>query len=355
MPLKNLSCDFKAERDTEILRSIRTLEKINDKPAAEFWKDVADKPTFPPLDEAWAKKVRDLPAEKQVEEITAELKSSNPGFDGKMTPTVENGVVTGLEFVVDEVTDISPVRALAGLNLLSCHGSSADRGKLADLSPLRGMQLKSLSFWWTKAADVSPLKGMPLTVLNCGGDVSDLSPLSDLPLTSLSCGGAHLSDLSPLKKMPLNHLQITNSPIVDLSALKGLPLSELDCSYMPLADLSPLKGMSLTQLGCHDTAVGDLSPLKDMPLTSLRLQHTAVSDLSPLKDMKLTYLDCGETQISDLSFLKNMPLKYLRCDFKLERDGAILRSIKILEEINGKPAAEFWKEVEANKSAEKKP
>jgi len=40
MPLKELGCDFKAERDVEILRSIKTLEKINDKPAKEFWKEV---------------------------------------------------------------------------------------------------------------------------------------------------------------------------------------------------------------------------------------------------------------------------------------------------------------------------
>jgi len=40
MPVKELWCDFKAERDTEILRSLKTLEKINDKPAQEFWKEV---------------------------------------------------------------------------------------------------------------------------------------------------------------------------------------------------------------------------------------------------------------------------------------------------------------------------
>ncbi len=51
---------------------------------------------------------------------------------------------------------------------------------------------------------------------------------------------------------------------------------------------------------------------------------------------------------------KDMPLKELGCDFKPERDTEILRSIKTLETINGKPAAEFWKEVDA-KRAEKKP
>jgi len=33
MPLIILSCDFKPERDGEILRSIKTLATINEKPA----------------------------------------------------------------------------------------------------------------------------------------------------------------------------------------------------------------------------------------------------------------------------------------------------------------------------------
>jgi len=40
MPLKELGCDFQPERDTEILRSLTTLERINEKPAADFWKEV---------------------------------------------------------------------------------------------------------------------------------------------------------------------------------------------------------------------------------------------------------------------------------------------------------------------------
>jgi tRNA A-37 threonylcarbamoyl transferase component Bud32 len=40
MPLKELFCDFQRERDAAILRSLTTLERINDKPAADFWKEV---------------------------------------------------------------------------------------------------------------------------------------------------------------------------------------------------------------------------------------------------------------------------------------------------------------------------
>jgi len=40
MPLVELRCEFKAERDAELLRSIKTLKTINLQPAKSFWKDV---------------------------------------------------------------------------------------------------------------------------------------------------------------------------------------------------------------------------------------------------------------------------------------------------------------------------
>jgi hypothetical protein len=43
MPLKEIRCDFERERDAEVLRSLTTLERINDKPAADFWKEAANK------------------------------------------------------------------------------------------------------------------------------------------------------------------------------------------------------------------------------------------------------------------------------------------------------------------------
>jgi hypothetical protein len=48
MPLKYLDVDFNPERDAAILRSIQTLERINGKPTAEFWKAVAARPSNEP-------------------------------------------------------------------------------------------------------------------------------------------------------------------------------------------------------------------------------------------------------------------------------------------------------------------
>jgi HEAT repeat protein len=132
---------------------------------------------------------------------------------------------------------------------------------------------------------------------------------------------------------------------LDLSPLKGMKLTGLDCGGTRVSDLSPLKGMPLTGLDCRCRQVSDLSPLKGMKLTFLACDHTQVSDLSPLKDMQLTHLSCRESRVSDLSPLRGMPLKEVYCDFRPERDAEILRSLKTLETINFKPAAQFWKEL----------
>ena len=305
LPLKELRCDFKPFRDTEILRSITTLDKIAAKPAKDFWIEVDEKQA---AFEAWCKQVAAMTADKQVEAVAKKLMEMNPGFDGKVRKNIEGNVVTELEVVTDNVTDISAVRALIGLKTLDCsgtHSNSQPQGQLADLSPLKEMKLTELQCNSTKVSDLFPLKDMKLTILNLRyTNVSDLSPLKDIKLTNLDCRYTKVSDLSPLKDMKLVNLH---------------------CSYTKVSDLSPLKDMKLTELWCWNTHVSDLLPLKGMPLTNLYCQLTNVSDLSPLR---------------------GMPLKELQCDFKPGRDAEILRSIKTLEKINTKPAKEFWKEVD---------
>jgi WD40 repeat protein len=236
------------------------------------------------VDDAWLKQVAALPAEKQVEEVAAKLKELNPGFDGKVTPSIENGVVTGLVFSTEDVTDISPVRALTRLQGLECSAGGAV-GKLR---------------------------------------LSDLSPLKELPLTYLHIGGTGVSDLSQLKGMKLKRLICAYTPVSDLSPLKEMPLLEsLNCDGCKVSNLSPLNGLKLTELACASTKVSDLSPLQGMPLTVLQCQDLAA--------------------VSDLSVLKGLPLKALSCDYKPERDAEILRAIPTLETINGKPAKEVLK------------
>ncbi|HEX4132581.1 MAG TPA: SUMF1/EgtB/PvdO family nonheme iron enzyme [Pirellulales bacterium] len=122
-----------------------------------------------PAFEQWVKATQALPAEEQLKAVSRKLMELNPGFDGKLTgfdgkgtPRIENGVVTELGCVSDNVLDISPVKALVGLKSLSCSGSTSGKSRLSDLSPLAGMKLASLYCCNSQVSDLSPLRGMAL-------------------------------------------------------------------------------------------------------------------------------------------------------------------------------------------------
>src|SRR5262249_61847021 len=108
----------------------------------------------------------------------------------------------------------------------------------------------------------------------------------------------------------------------------------------------PVKAMNVKRLSCDHTVVSDLAPLRGMALKVLSVAHCGrVTDLAPLRGMPLQLLWWGGSAVSDLSPLRGMPLKEVYCDFRRKRDARFLRSLKSLEKINGKAAAEFWKEV----------
>jgi tetratricopeptide (TPR) repeat protein/tRNA A-37 threonylcarbamoyl transferase component Bud32 len=291
------------------------------------------------IESAWFTHVGTIPASEQVRAVADKLKEQNTGFNGDVKPVIEGNVVVGLEFVTDDVTDISPVRALPGLKSLTCCGTytTKSNGRLADLSPLKGMKLAKLEVHYNeRLTDLSPLAGMPLEFFHCGRTgVADLGPLRGMPLTVLVCGFTSVSDLSPLK---------------------GMKLKELYCYHTRVADFSPLEGMPLEQVRCQDTPLKNLGPLKEAPLKGLECHRTEVADLSPLKGMtELFGLNVLSTKVTDFSPLKATPgLKLLWCDFVAERDADVLRAVKSLEQINDKPVVEFWKDVD-NKRSEKKP
>lgn len=176
--------------------------------------------------EQWLKDVAALPAEKQIEAVSAKLVELNPGFDGKLrafdlgsiAPVIERGVVTSIGLTAENVTDVSPLRAFVGLTALDFH-----RGEFTDLSPLKGMPLTKLAIHFTNVSDLSPLKGMKLEYLDCyGTPVSDLSPLRGAPLVHLDLRVTKVSDLSPLQqckslnKLGVNGTQVTRTGVAAL-------------------------------------------------------------------------------------------------------------------------------------------
>lgn len=119
--------------------------------------------------------------------------------------------------------------------------------------------------------------------------------------------------------------------------IENAVVTELSFLTDNVADISPVRVLDrLRVLDCGGTngqgKLSDLSPLTGMNLTTLSCRDTKVSTLEPLRGMKLIHLACQYTPL------------WNRFD---SRDAAILRSITTLESINHKPAAQFWKELEA--------
>lgn len=312
MPLKELRCHFVAERDAKILRPIKTLEKINDLPADEFWKRV-DAGESPQVAGAAGKRQRVSatstttsatlqsvttgvgPTAEQVRRFVEKMKQLNLGFDGQAQYATEKGKVVRLEFSTEDAADISPVRAFTELKVLRCSGAyrnSTIYRQLADLSPLAGLSLKELNCAHSLVSDFNPLKGQPLEVLNCG-----------------------------------------STQVTDLSPLKGMPLKQLFIIYTQLSDISPVRGMPLERFACEGSKVSDLSPLKGAPLQTL---------------------SCHRGKVTDLSVLRGLPLRDLRCDFVPDRDSDILRSIKTLVRVNDLPTSEFWQLVKTGEAPQPK-
>ena len=99
----------------------------------------------------------------------------------------------------------------------------------------------------------------------------------------------------------------------------------LNLSALPVSDLSPLAGMKSVRI--------------------LILDSMPVSDLTPLRGLEVERLSIRGIPAKDLAPLKALPLKALWLDYRADREE-FLRSLKTLETINDKPAAEFWAEVD---------
>jgi serine/threonine-protein kinase len=308
LPLEELRCDFRFEQHADLLHTVKTLENINGSPISDFWREAqARKTAF----DDWKQEVAGMSADRQAEAVGAKLRELNPLFEGTVTHKADAGVVTELVCVADHLTDLSAVQALTGLKVLECRVGESRIGKLADLSPLRGLRL---------------------TLLTCNRSrVSDLTPLQDMPLEILDCSVTRVTDLSPLSRIKLKSLNLR--------------------ACYRLSDLSPLRNAPLAVLDCSVTRVTDIEPLRGLPLDQLDIEHTSVSDLTPLKGLALTRLRCRDTNTADFGALAEMPLRELFCDFDPKKDADRLRAIKSLQKLNGQPIVEVWKETESREAA----
>ena len=288
-----------------------------------------------PFTDADVQRIAALPAEQQVAAVVASLKERNPGLNGTASHKIVDGVVTEFNFNPTDdqnaVTDLSPVRALAGLTSLNLWNCSA----LADLGPLQGL----------------PLTRLTIGSLNVSNQVRDLKPLQGMRLTELQLYQCQVEDLKPLAGMPLIRLRVFSRQVRDCEPLKGMPLTTLDLSYCTqIQDFTPLTGLPLTGLHLNGCQIRDLQPLLGLKLTEVSLAGTRVQDLQQLKGMPLKNLAIHRTGVTDLTPLQGMELKEIFLTPKTITQG--LNHLRDMQSLNTIgigyastekwPAAEFW-------------
>jgi Leucine-rich repeat (LRR) protein len=313
MPLRSLSLrELEGAPDEGLkarVRSLYTLEQINGRPAIEYW-DKYDPKHADFL--RWVERTRKIPGPKRVSEVEAKIKERNPEFGERLNAVCgATGEVFSLTFLGDHVSDISPLRAFPKLKRLTCSGNWLRKGKVGDLSPLRGL---------------------PLERLECRED-------------------SELRDLTPLKHMRLTHLFLGDTNVKDLGPLRGMRLNDFDCYYSRVTDLGPLRKMPLIKLCVDGCGVRDLSPVRE--LTSLRrllIKQTPITDLTPLEGLPLEYLDCSVMRAPDLAPLRHTPIKTLLCDHP-EHLVEPLSRLCTLEEINGDGMYTFYRKYSPDRAA----
>lgn len=155
-PLKTLAYDLLLfhEPDEQRVRKFRLTSFsryvhsfFDQKPIEAFWQEVADRRE---ATRAFVAQVEKLPAGEQLEAVEKRLRELNPNFTEALGRTIRDGQVQEVHLPIDNVTDITPLRALTGLRRL----------KLANVNPHTPFDRESLT-------DLSPLNSLPLEELDC--------------------------------------------------------------------------------------------------------------------------------------------------------------------------------------------
>jgi serine/threonine protein kinase len=247
----------------EVLKVLTPNEMLSEKAEFNFdlakGRDILAEQQVAPFTDADVQRIAALPAAQQVEEVRKELKRRNPGFDGQVDHKIEGGVVAALRIVTDKVTDIAPIRAWTALRELECSGTWTGKpnGRLADLTPLEGMNLASLTHLGLNDTKVSDADRI------------------------------YFKDCKVLRYLNLCSTRVTDIGLMHFKDCKALTTVRLAGTIARDAGLANFKGMPLRDLWIFDTGITDLTPLQGMPLESIGLTPKNITrGLDILRDMK---------------------------------------------------------------------
>jgi hypothetical protein len=181
------------------------------------------------------------------------------------------------------VTDIAPIRVFNDLRVLDCSGTWTDKsnGILADLTPLKGMNLAGLNYLDLHETKVTD-RGL--------AHFKDCKNLTTLWLfsTQISDAGlAHFKDCRNLTSLHLAYTPVSDAGLIHFKGCKALTRLYVAETKVSDAGLAYFKGAPLRQLHMFHTGITDLTPLQGMPLEEIRLSPKNITKgLDNLRGMK---------------------------------------------------------------------
>jgi Leucine-rich repeat (LRR) protein/fibronectin type 3 domain-containing protein len=263
------------------------------------------------------------------------------------------------------LSNLDGIQYLTNLATLDLVGNN-----ITDLSPLKGLHLKSVNLSYNHISDLTPLATMTsLKMLNLShNDIVDISPLANLVnLTVLDLSSNKITNIAAISNLKnLQFLDLSSNAIKDVTPIEGIgqSLLSLDISYnpIPVSQLNFIKswtqlhnlGMSgfnfgnseitflskftnLTSLDLGFNRISNITPLASLTgLRELFLYSNMIKDISPLANLKnLEWLNAGANLISDLSPLSNlMKLHFLDLELNQISDISPLANLSNLEILN---------------------
>ena len=240
MRLKSLGCDFDPNRDTDLIHSIKTLEEINGKNIADFWKVVERTQT--------ARFVAETILREGGRVIIDERSESLSRFD--QLPVQGAISISAIDFPASKPINTKVLQLLPELPTFQSLNASGTNFSDADLVHFQGqLLLKTLRLNGTKVT------GEGLSHLS-GLDMLDFLELAGAPVTD--DGLARLPAFPALTWMNLSSTKITDEGLRRWKKPKGLRSLHL-----------------MRVVGVTDDGIDTLSEFKE--LTSLNLVGTGVT------------------------------------------------------------------------------
>jgi len=249
MPLKSLGCDFDPNRDTDLIHSIKTLEQINGKNIADFWKVIERTPT--------ARFVAETILREGGRVIIDERSDSLSRFD--QLPAKGTISISAIDFPRSPINQ-EVLRRLRELPTLNCLDVSGTNFSDADIVHFQGqLLLKTLRLNGTKVT------GEGLSHL-AGLDTLDWLELAGAPVTD--DGLAHLPAFPALTQLNLSSTKITDEGLRRWKKPKGLRSLHLmrvvgvtDDGIDTLSELKELASLNLVGTGMTAAGVENLQQL----------------------------------------------------------------------------------------------